>query len=64
MTSFLVATVLLICLGCFLPNSDSEVAKDENVRWVARAEGAIFPAPLAMRARRIALIDQSLNTLV
>jgi hypothetical protein len=53
--------VLFTLLGCPFANSYSEIAKDETVLYMAWASDAIFPAPLAMWARCIALIGQSLN---
>jgi hypothetical protein len=53
--------VLSILLSCLPANSYNEIAKDEAVLWIAWASDAIFPAPLAMWARCIVLIGQSLK---
>jgi predicted esterase len=57
--SSLDSTGLLIFLSCLLTNSNSEITKDKTILWIAGADDAVFPAPLAMRARPIALVDQS-----
>jgi hypothetical protein len=64
LTSSLDPTGHVIFLSRPLANSTREITKDESNLRIAWTIDTVFPAPLAIRARRIALIDQSLGIFV